>query len=231
MYGAMSFLADERAIPLIRSAMVRQQYYSQTIMCKDGKDLYPSQYFEEIIKKVYANKNPVADKYFNVSAKYAAAHDCSNFKQIHSFPEQAHSGLKEKVSTYLRGHIFHLINAIPSFDNLLIAGGIVCEALLAKWKIPMYVSRSDVDIFIYGLNEKAANAKVMSLISAFAKFINSNASGDDRIELVKNKYTMSVQFRGRKYQIIYRLYKSRSEILNSFDLGSCSVGWDGNCVF
>jgi len=35
----------------------------------------------------------------------------------------------------------------------------------------------------------------------------------------------------RKYQIILRLYKTKSEILHGFDFGSCAVGFDGNEVY
>ena len=46
------------------------------------------------------------------------------------------------------------------------------------------------------------------------------------IKFSRNKYTLEID----EYQIIFRRYSSKSEILHGFDIGSCAVGFDGTNV-
>uniref|UniRef100_A0A6C0C7L9 Uncharacterized protein n=1 Tax=viral metagenome TaxID=1070528 RepID=A0A6C0C7L9_9ZZZZ len=49
--------------------------------------------------------------------------------------------------------------------------------------------------------------------------------------MVRNNNTLLMNIFGTKLQLIFRLYKTKSEILHGFDLGSSAVGFDGKQVF
>jgi len=52
------------------------------------------------------------------------------------------------------------------------------------------------------------------------------------VKCIRNKNAITVIIADRyTVQIILRLYKSKSEILHGFDLGSSAVGWDGNELY
>ena len=96
---------------------------------------------------------------------------------------------------------------------------------------------SDVDIFLYGISdEKVAEKKVKQLLllltQAVLKSSNKEILGD-KISYVKTPNTITIDFGHkdvRKVQIILRLYADKAEILNSFDLDSCCVCFDGDKV-
>ena len=140
------------------------------------------------------------------------------------------------------------------FDNILIAGGCVTGVLFQQHSF----LENDVDIFIYGLNQKQADMKVKQLIqqiyqsykddllSQYLKKINNEGMNrqsltneeiamvlaeNPSINNIRNRYCLSLEFDNLKIQIIFRLYRSISEILHGFDLGSSAIGYDGKQVY
>lgn len=140
--------------------------------------------------------------------------------------------------------------------NLLIAGGSVSNIIRDK-----YSSDSDIDFFIYGLNQKKATERIKKWILDIVKpkpKSTSKAKSNAKSKAKKN-YTESEDdesdnesdavelddvkiFRNNnmvallidddiKIQLIFRLYKTVSEILHGFDLGSSAVGFDGENVY
>jgi hypothetical protein len=110
-------------------------------------------------------------------------------------------------------------------NNVLIAGGYIAD-YLRSGKLN---NRKDVDIFLYGLDKKQAQQKVIDLITYFTK-------GHLIISMTVSKNCISVIYLNpnkpsamrTEIQIILRLYNTKSEILHGFDIGMSSVGWDGN---
>lgn len=49
--------------------------------------------------------------------------------------------------------------------------------------------------------------------------------------MVRNNNTLLINICSTKLQLIFRLYKTKSEILHGFDLGSSAIGFDGKQVF
>ena len=98
--------------------------------------------------------------------------------------------------------------------------------------------KPDVDLFIYGLNEDEANAKVKQITNHLISEGNKNfLSSESRVTVRRSQYVFTLEFYNkfmdscvRKYQIIFRLYHTQSEILHGFDLGSSEVGFDGSAV-
>ncbi|KAL9113514.1 MAG: hypothetical protein Q9227_002251 [Pyrenula ochraceoflavens] len=86
---------------------------------------------------------------------------------------------------------------------------------------------SDVDLFIYGLDEKQAVEKIRQIES---KIRDSILSETTTIR-TKNAITIASQYPIRHVQIVLRLYKSVSEILTGFDVDCSSVAYDGSQVW
>ena len=135
-----------------------------------------------------------------------------------------------------------------SLDNLIIAGGSVGNIVK---KPKGYCADSDVDFFMYGLSEEDANVRVKQWITGILscakdyawreterKNINKNrpdkrGSSDisTECEMIRNNNTILIIICGHKFQLIFRLYKTPSEILHGFDLGSSAIGFDGENVY
>ena len=87
----------------------------------------------------------------------------------------------------------------------------------------------DIDLFLYGLDEVAARAKLTAILTTIQRtIIKKHGIGND-VCFIKtpNTITVSCGVIGRTIQIILRLYKSKSAILNGFDIDCCCVGFDG----
>lgn len=111
------------------------------------------------------------------------------------------------------------------FNNILIAGGFVSSHV---YKIDEYIETRDIDIFIYGLDEQSANDKVKQIVS----LLYNAAQGKNKYKKIELQEHVATLFLGRtKLQIIFRLYKTISEILHGFDLGSSAVGFDGSVLY
>lgn len=50
------------------------------------------------------------------------------------------------------------------------------------------------------------------------------------VQMIRNRSGLSIKMGYQIYQIIFRLYKSKSEVLHGFDLGPSAVGFDGESV-
>ncbi|QGR53919.1 hypothetical protein [Moumouvirus maliensis] len=127
-----------------------------------------------------------------------------------------------------------------NMDNLLIAGGSVSNIIRGD------KSSGDIDFFVYGLNTKKATKRVEQwlldiLVRNNIEKESDNKSNDpkeknryiiDEYKIIKNKSSISILIDDDyKVQLIFRLYKSISEILHGFDLGSSAVGFDGKQVY
>ncbi|KAJ5067611.1 hypothetical protein M0811_02799 [Anaeramoeba ignava] len=129
-----------------------------------------------------------------------------------------------------------------NWDNVFIAGGAILACLR---KVPdeynqnmntirQYFHRisykaSDIDIFIYGLNEKEASEKVARLTKQIIE--NSIFADDYSVYNSQNTVTIVSNWPFRHLQVILRLYKSPAEVLLGFDVDSCCVGFDGKKVY
>eukprot|EP00697_Spironema_sp_BW2_P015776 gnl/Spiro4/6750_TR3486_c0_g1_i1.p1 gnl/Spiro4/6750_TR3486_c0_g1~~gnl/Spiro4/6750_TR3486_c0_g1_i1.p1 ORF type:complete len:1979 (+),score=693.93 gnl/Spiro4/6750_TR3486_c0_g1_i1:115-5937(+) len=128
-----------------------------------------------------------------------------------------------------------------NWDHIFMAGGSVLAALMPipppynesdqtrrKYYHEVSYRSSDVDLFIYGLDEEAANKKLMEVYFAICEAIPFKPAIAFRSE---HAVTIVSEFPYRHIQIILRLYKSPAEILMGFDVDSCSVGYDGTNVW
>ncbi|KKY16671.1 putative ankyrin repeat protein [Phaeomoniella chlamydospora] len=133
-------------------------------------------------------------------------------------------------------------SSLSEFDwsNVVVAGSAVVTSLLPVPK-PHNQSRralreyyhdklapaSDVDIFIYGLNEEEAMNKILQIEAK----INDNILHETTTIRTKNAITIVSQYPTRHVQIVLRLYQSVSEILTGFDVDCSCVAFDGSQVW
>lgn len=65
----------------------------------------------------------------------------------------------------------------------------------------------------------------------YPNLYNSYIDDNDELQIYSNGHTITFFVANIKFQIILRLYKSISEILHGFDIGSSSIGYDGKNVY
>lgn len=93
---------------------------------------------------------------------------------------------------------------------------------------------SDIDVFLHGITDPAvADAKALALLKHF-KSIMQDGNGSaaivpNPVAFIRTQNTVTIDGGPsfRKVQIITRLYSSAADILNSFDIDCCCVGFDG----
>ncbi|KAJ3315480.1 hypothetical protein HDV04_003022 [Boothiomyces sp. JEL0838] len=140
--------------------------------------------------------------------------------------------LFKKQWHHLTGGVFQDID----LNNLLFAGGAVLAALqpfdpskdINEQLIEKGYYNSDIDIFVYGITDVQEATKRVQKFCADIQ----NQVGDE-ILFVRNRNTLTIvrEYPLRQIQVIFRLYKSPSEILMGFDIDCCCVGYDGNDVY
>lgn len=86
---------------------------------------------------------------------------------------------------------------------------------------------SDVDLFVYGLNEEQAIEKIKQVEMKIRDSILSETT------TIRTKHAITIvsQYPTRHVQIVLRLYKSISEILTGFDVDCSCVAYDGSQVW
>lgn len=131
-------------------------------------------------------------------------------------------------------------------NNTFVAGGLVQELLANN-----YSETQDVDIFIYGTEnptevvDSLFDNIISNLINIKVEKRIQNDTKNKRKILELDEYRESekkdleLHFKrskncitlNNKYQVILRLYKTKSEVLHGFDIGSSAVGFDGEKVY
>jgi len=96
--------------------------------------------------------------------------------------------------------------------NILAAGGRIFSILFGG-------KYSDTDLFLYDCDKQEAMNKIQDISNLFM--------GYGELEATRSSNTITFTKAFEKVQIILRLYKSVSEVLHSFDVDSCCVGYDG----
>ncbi|KAK5192042.1 hypothetical protein LTR92_007989 [Exophiala xenobiotica] len=86
---------------------------------------------------------------------------------------------------------------------------------------------SDVDIFLYGLNEEEAIEKIKQIEAR----VRDSILAETTTVRTKNAITIVSEYPTRHVQIVLRLYKSISEILTGFDVDCSCVAYDGKQVW
>ncbi|KAK6958209.1 hypothetical protein Daesc_001004 [Daldinia eschscholtzii] len=86
---------------------------------------------------------------------------------------------------------------------------------------------SDVDLFLYGLDEQQAIEKIKDIETRVRDAILSEVT----VVRTKNAITICSQYPTRHIQIVLRVYKTISEILTGFDIDCSCAAYDGQQVY
>jgi hypothetical protein len=126
------------------------------------------------------------------------------------------------------------------WNNVVAAGSAVTTALLpvpTKWagskrRLREYYHEhlapaSDVDLFIYGLNEKQAIEKIKQI----ERNIKDSILHETTTIRTKNAITIASQYPTRHVQIVLRLYDSVSQIITGFDVDCACAAYTGDQVY
>ncbi|KAI1375583.1 ankyrin [Hypoxylon crocopeplum] len=126
------------------------------------------------------------------------------------------------------------------WSNVVAAGSSVVNCLLpvpAQYKQSKRALRqyyhekfcpaSDVDLFLYDLNEEQAIEKIKDIEARIRDAILSEVT----VVRTKNAITICSQYPTRHVQIVLRVYKSISEILTGFDIDCSGAAYDGKQVY
>ncbi|KAG9236672.1 hypothetical protein BJ875DRAFT_524495 [Amylocarpus encephaloides] len=126
------------------------------------------------------------------------------------------------------------------WSNVVAAGSSVTTALLPvpdKWSGSKRSMReyyhehlapaSDVDLFLYGMNEEQALEKIKQI----ERRIKDSILHEVTTIRTKNAITIASQHPTRHVQIVLRLYDSISQIITGFDVDCACAAYDGKQVY
>jgi hypothetical protein len=126
------------------------------------------------------------------------------------------------------------------WNNVVAAGSAVTTSLLPvpqKWarskrRMREYYHQhlapaSDVDLFLYGLNEEQAFEKIKQI----ERSIKDSILHEVTTIRTKNAITIASQYPTRHVQIVLRLYDSISQIITGFDVDCACAAYDGKQVY
>ena len=121
----------------------------------------------------------------------------------------------------LTSNLFLAVN----WNNMIVAGGSVL-AIYTNDQVKAE-SFSDIDIFLYGLSERGYNSKLIEIYNSFRQVYTGE------IQISRTQWAVTFIFGGgiKNVQIIVRGYNSELDVLNSFDIDCCKVGYNGSRVF
>lgn len=219
---------------LIRNVLRKDRFYSRLEHCYADNDLIGLGDLKNIIRTIYPEYDEYKSGYRSqrlptfkitlpfaqiISAKIGNIANGAVFTGI----ELTKGPMDKKLMDY-----FPMLAVLrDNMDNIFIAGGAISNILN---DIPLnQCDEPDVDIFIYGLDKSSASRLVHTIIDKFNQYVKIVQR--KHVKVIRNKHTLSIRFMRRWYQIIFRLYKTKSEILHGFDIGSSAVGWDGNEIY
>lgn len=124
-----------------------------------------------------------------------------------------------------RARLFAHLPALEGFDlkkhGLFLAGGCPAALLRRREAKPFF---DDADFFLVG---HPGDAERRAAIGA----LGAHLACAGRVDVLRTPTSLSFIQAGAKFQVVLRGYATPAEVLHGFDLGSCSVGFDGDRVW
>ncbi|AYV85250.1 MAG: hypothetical protein Satyrvirus8_8 [Satyrvirus sp.] len=113
------------------------------------------------------------------------------------------------------------------WSGVMIAGGLISGLMEKKAEMKEY-EKSDIDIFVYD-PESNKNRIINKMIQIYNYFVDKLEKKFYAYIMVPNSTIMTIIIPGKcSIQVIGTLYKSEMQILKSFDLTHCQIGFNGN---
>ena len=109
------------------------------------------------------------------------------------------------------------------WSNVLIAGGLISGLIDSDYDVKKY-EQSDIDIFVYGLDNK----KVMRIIQYIYEYFSIKLKNNFySFAYIPHSSIISIVIPGEcTLQIIGTLFETKMDVLRSFDMTHCQVGYD-----
>ncbi|KAJ3213217.1 hypothetical protein HDU67_003156 [Dinochytrium kinnereticum] len=126
-----------------------------------------------------------------------------------------------------------------NWDNVFAAGGSVLSCLQPlpeaatmnlserRQYLRTEFPASDIDLFIYGLDENQAKVKMQEIFQSVVESVPYEVLAFR----TPNAISIISQHPFRHIQVVLRLYQSPAEVLTGFDVDCCTVGFDGKDVW
>lgn len=114
----------------------------------------------------------------------------------------------------LRSFVSDFYSRFPMFNDfdwtgILIAGGLVSSIIANK-------TIKDIDIFFYGPNPEVNFTRIIGMFG-----------GHQNIRFKYNRYNLTFRSIGFDVQLIFKRFDTIADVLYSFDIPSCAIGFDG----
>lgn len=143
----------------------------------------------------------------------------------------AHNDFVTTSSFEFYGRLHKIIGEFidENFDrnNIIIAGGLI-SGLIEKKYDPTEYNLSDVDIFVYGESKSIIVEKIQQIYDYFVKKMNKKFYA---FAYHPGCAMVNIIIPGKiSIQIIGTLFKNATEVLKSFDLTCCQIGFDGHKI-
>ncbi|KAI0506333.1 ankyrin repeat protein [Xylaria bambusicola] len=222
------------------------------------KLLQPYLSYEAWLRRAFARGDAAINNFANLVPIYNGCEEAFRIrnldretadkgKYVMSLPDNAREEDSTLAITASLGEYWRNFNGFShDWSNIVVAGSSALLPLLSRRKGVNYpclncspenyfetiASKSDIDIFLYGLdNEDAAITLIFQLESMVRRNQNLCPGEGDSLRS-KNAITFrSPKWPFRQVQIILRLYRSISEILTGFDVDCACVAFDGTQVY
>lgn len=114
-------------------------------------------------------------------------------------------------------------NIFQSIPECFVAGGFVCGLITQQFH-EFNFNYSDCDVFLI---TKDANRAVEIIKTLFRRM----KQVDRNTFMLRTKYTITLCNRAQEIQIILKLYDSMFQVLSSFDIDCCCVGYRNNQLY
>ncbi len=215
------------------------------------RKLYAQHPGHQAVKDCFVNTVPVFEGHeaeLTIRARSLAT-ESAQVKEKYIMPlhddERKPNGAPAVVSSLKEfQHNFNIFSESSLSDldwsNVVAAGSAVTTALLPvpeKWagskrSLREYYHEhlapaSDVDLFLYGLNEEEAIEKIKQI----ERKIKDSILHETTTIRTKNAITIASQYPTRHVQIVLRLYDSISQVITGFDVDCSCAAYDGMQVY
>ncbi|KAF4634032.1 hypothetical protein G7Y89_g4076 [Cudoniella acicularis] len=215
------------------------------------RKVYAQQPTHEAVQDPNVNLVPIFDGHEHEIKIRARALDSESAKEKESYimalgkGSRKETGAPAVVSSFKEfQQNFNLFSesslADLDWNNVVAAGSAVTTSLLPvlpKWtgskrSLREYYHQrlapaSDVDLFLYGLNEEQALEKIKQI----ERSIKDSILHEVTTIRTKNAITIASQYPTRHVQIVLRLYDSVSQIITGFDVDCACAAYDGKNVY
>ncbi|KAK8056279.1 hypothetical protein PG993_001506 [Apiospora rasikravindrae] len=243
--GLVAYIANHPSIPIATLIQPYRQYeaHLRETFAQDRKNPLLDDPYLNVLPVFTQETSSIKTRARNLEQESTSEKE----KYIMSLPDDKRRPNGSQAVVQSLGEFRHNLSvfseaALADFDwsNVVAAGSSVVNCLLpvpdkykaSKRSLRQYYHEkfcpaSDVDLFLYGLDEKQAIEKIKQIETQIRDAILAETT----VVRTKNAITICSQYPTRHVQIVLRVYRSVSEILTGFDIDCSGAAYDGQQVY